>query len=98
VLPSGIPTHEHSTTKKWSRLDQEFLSDCSDVTLIACDMLPEERGINMDHLPILTELDLTIATIVAEPVLNFWNTNWEDFRTELKGQLNKTPILAHITN
>ncbi len=59
-------------------------------------MLPEERGINTDHLPVLMELDLAVTTIKAKPILNFRNVNWEDFRTELKKQLDRTPALAHI--
>ena len=29
ALPSGIPTHVHNVTKKWSRLDQVFISEHS---------------------------------------------------------------------
>ena len=71
VLPSGIPMHKHSITKCWSRLDQVFLSAYSNVSLISCDTLPGERGINTDHLPVLMELDLVVITIEAEPILNF---------------------------
>ena len=37
ALPSGIPTHYHNVTKKWSRLDQVFISDHSTDLLEACD-------------------------------------------------------------
>ena len=40
ALPSGIPTHEHSVTKRWSRLDQVFLSDQSSGLLTSCDTQP----------------------------------------------------------
>src|SRR5216683_4648766 len=33
VLPCGLPTHKHSITKQWSRLDQVFLSEHSSKTL-----------------------------------------------------------------
>ena len=71
VLPGGVPTHEHNVTKRWSRLDQVFLSAHSNESLISCDTLPGERGINTDHLPILTELELAVTTTKAEPILNF---------------------------
>jgi|SRR5712671_1596435 len=71
ALLSGTPMHEHSITKQWSRLDQVFLSDISSGMLIYCDTLPGERGINMDHLPILTELNLEVDTSEAEHIPNF---------------------------
>jgi len=71
VLPSGIPMHEHSITKRWSRLNQVFLSAHSISSLISCDTLPGERGINTDRLPVLMELNLVVTTLKAEPALNF---------------------------
>jgi endonuclease/exonuclease/phosphatase family metal-dependent hydrolase len=84
VLPSRLPTHEHSVTKRWTRLDQVFLSTHSVETLIFCNTLPEERGVNTDHLPVLTELRLKITITEAEPILNFRDVNWKEFRAELK--------------
>jgi len=60
--------------------------------------VPEERGINTDHLPIHIELSLEVAITVAEPSHNFCNMNWEEFRSKLKTQLDKTPSPAHISN
>jgi len=97
ALPSGRPTHEHNVTKRWSRLDQVFLSDHSTNLLISCDTKPEERGINTDHLPILTELDLELGTIEAVAMLNFRNVNWDEFRKELVKQLEKAPAPTRIT-
>ena len=88
VLPSGTPTHKHSITKHWSRLDQVFLSDHSSNLLTICNTQPETRGINMDHLPILTELNLEVATAEQKSTYNFRDVNWEEFREELKQQLD----------
>jgi exonuclease III len=71
ALPSRLLTHEHSVTKWWTRLDQVFLSAHSAKMLISCDTLPEERGVNTDHLPVLTELRLEVTITTAEPILNF---------------------------
>ena len=71
ALPSGTPTHKHSVTKQWSRLDQVFLSDILSRMLIFCDTLPGERGINTDHLSILTELNIKVDTTVPEHIPNF---------------------------
>ena len=98
ALPSRLPTHKHSITKWWTRLDQVFLSTHSVKTLIFCDTLPEERGVNTDHLPVLTELRLEVTITIAEPILNFQDVNWEEFRAELRKQLDKTPNPTHISN
>ena len=38
ALSSGLPTHVHNVTKKWTRLDQVFLSDHSTDLLTMCTM------------------------------------------------------------
>jgi hypothetical protein len=50
ALLSRIPMHLHNVTKKWSRLNQVFLSDHLENLLIACNTQTEHRGINTDHL------------------------------------------------
>ena len=65
ALPSGIPTHKHNVTKKWSRLDQVFISDHSENILVTCDTQTDQWGINTDHLPILTVLNL--SAVIEEP-------------------------------
>jgi|SRR6266850_1036997 len=96
ALPSGIPTHIHNVTKHWSRLDQVFLSDHSANMLILCNTQPKHRGINTDHLPIVTKLKLSIGTNEEKPIQNFQDVNWEEFSKVLNEQLAKlqppTPI------
>jgi hypothetical protein len=95
ILPSGIPTHQHSVTKRWSRLDNVFLSEHSLEALNSCDALPEQRGLRTDHLPILTTLDL--ATTIAPPraTSNFREVDWNQFRETLEGHLaRRTPPAA----
>ena len=98
ALPSGTPTHRHNVTKLWSRLDQVFISDHSDNILISCDMQPDQWGINTDHLPILTELDLDAAHMEIEDIPNFREADWESFRNELSAQLAKFPPPTLIKN
>jgi len=71
ALPSGIPTHVHNVTKLWSRLDQVFISDHSENLLISCDAQLDQRGVNTDHLPILTELNLKADVAPEEEIHNF---------------------------
>ncbi len=66
--------------------------------LITCSILPEQRGINTDHLPILTELRLEVDITEVKDIPNFQYVNWEDFRDELQKQLDKARKPACISN
>jgi len=96
ALPSGTPTHRHNVTKKWSRLDQVFLSDHSENKIITCDTQPDQWGINTDHLPILTVMNLCADTVEADEIPNFREVDWGEFRKELSVQLEKLPPAALI--
>ena len=98
ALPSGIPTHRHNVTKRWSRLDQVFLSDHSDNILISCNTQPDHWGINTDHLPIRTELDLKAVQTEIGEIPNYREADWEGVRKELSTQLAKLPPATQITN
>ena len=98
ALPSGIPTHKHNVTKKWTRLDQVFISDHSENILITCDTQPDNRGINTDHLPVLTELNLDAPTVTKVAAPNFRNVDWEEFGKTLNGHLEKLQPPERIQN
>ena len=97
-MPSGTPTHKHNVMKLWSRLDQVFLSDHSENLLISCNMQPDQRGINTDHLPILTELNLNADIAPEKEIHNFQNVDWDEFCKELSIQLAKLLLPAPIVN
>lgn len=61
ALPQGIPTHRHNVTKKWTRLDQVFISDHSLEYVEVCETVTKFRNVKTDHLPISTILSLPIA-------------------------------------
>src|SRR6202789_2364967 len=96
ALPSGIPTHIHNVTKKWTRLDQVFISDHSLELIKVCDVIASKRGINTDHLPILTSLNLATTISEASVTHNFRDVDWEEFNRELTKQLNASTPVAPI--
>ena len=98
ALPQGLPTHCHSATKRWSRLDQVFISEHSVSMITSCNTLPDHRGINTDHLPILTELNLAMDTLEVDPIPNFREVDWDKFRKTLDGHLEAIKREAAITN
>jgi len=87
ALLAGLPTHIHNVTKRWTRLDQVFISEHSLDLISSCNIWADLRGINTDHLPILTELDLTIGINKMVPHLNFRDGDWDDFSKELEKHL-----------
>ena len=50
----------------------------------------------MDHLPILTVLDLEAEITKNEEILNFCDIDWEAFHKELSTQLAKLPLPSQI--
>ena len=87
ALPSGIPTHFHNVTKKWSRLDQVFISDHSTDMIEACDTETCFCSIKTDHLPIVTKLNLEVPLTPPSSFCNFCEVNWGEFRDDLSFQL-----------
>ena len=87
ALPSGIPTHVHHVTKKWTRLDQVFLSEHSTEMLISCNTQVKYRGVKTDHLPIVTELELAIPATQEQSIKNFREVDWEEFNCVLEKNL-----------
>ena len=96
ALPSGVPTHVHNVTKQWSRLDQVFISEHLLDLIITCDTQSEHRGLNTDHLPILTELNLSAEIRPIEPIPNFREVDWDDFGKALEKSLKELPPEGRI--
>jgi len=87
ALPRSTPTHCHSVMKRWSRLDHIFISDDSTDTVVACDALTDHRGINTDHVLVLTELNLGIVINEAKSIPNFKDVDWDKFHNALARHL-----------
>lgn len=96
ALPSGIPTHVHNVTKKWTRLDQVFITDHSMDLISMCDTVTASRGVNTDHLPILTKIDLEAAITEERETHNFRDVDWDLFNKELESKLSELEPAAVI--
>lgn len=97
ALPSGIPTHYHNVTKKWSRLNQVFISDHSTDLLEACDTETRYQGTKTDHLPVVTKLNLAVTITQPSATHNFREVDWGEFREHLSKCLEELDILEQIT-
>lgn len=98
ALPSGIPTHVHNVTKKWSRLDQVFISEHSTDMVEVCDTETRLRGLKTDHLPVLTALNLEIPIAQPANIRNYREVDWGEFRESLTNHLDKLDNAKQITN
>ncbi len=98
ALPSGIPTHVHNVTKKWTRLDQVFISEHSTDLLEACDTETRFRSIKTDHLPIVTKLNLEVPMAQPSATRNFREVDWGEFRESLANRLSSYQLPEQIRN
>ena len=98
ALPPQIPTHQHSVTKCWSRLDHVFLSDHSTDVLISCEVIANALRIKTDHLPIITKLNLSVTKTPDRIFANFRNVDWDKFRTALRTHLAQLEAPLPIEN
>ena len=87
ALPARVPMHVHNITKRWTRLDQVFASERLMDTIISCKAQRGERGLNTDHVPIVTKLDITLTRTQETTTRNFRNVDWEKFQMELQKRM-----------
>ena len=98
ILPSGIPMHHHHIMKKWSHLDQVFISDHSVDLVEVCNMETCFCSIKTDHLPIITQLNMATPTAPSSSFHNFQDVDWIDFHNNLEGHLNHLEKPKKIEN
>jgi hypothetical protein len=87
ALPAGTPTHEHNVTKRWSRLDQVFVTEHTLDALTQCEALPTEQGLNTDHFPVISNFDLDIELTPQKVISNFRDVDWNEFWEALEGRI-----------
>ena len=89
ALPKDVPTLQSSSTGNWTRPDNVFCMEHMLTPLILCNTDPENRGPNTDHLPVLTKLDMSLASTSVLPTQNYKEVDWKKFNTKLKVELDQ---------
>jgi len=87
TLPKDTPTLQASSTGNWTRPDNMFCMEHTSEYLALCNTDLDNRGPNMDHLPILTKLDLIVSAAPSLPALNYREVDWKKFNNKLKVKL-----------
>ena len=96
TLPKNTPTLEALAMKNWTRPDNIFCSEHTIGLITKCNTDPTNRGPHMDHVPILTTLD--IPTQLCPPVItrNYNDVKWGEFNDTLCMKLAEFPLYTPI--
>lgn len=84
ILPAGRPTHELSTTKNYSRLDNVFVTESLAEQLDLCTALETPRLPATDHFTVHTKINFRCEKATTVTQHDFRKTDWEAFATALK--------------
>ena len=86
ALPPGIPTYE-SAAGNWTRPNNIWRSNNPANLIISCDTKPSLRPQKVDHLPIVTILDLSVSHTTPFPSCNMRQVDYTSFNDKLCAQL-----------
>ncbi|VDC03411.1 unnamed protein product [Peniophora sp. CBMAI 1063] len=98
ALPPGIPTLQHSVSKRWSRPDNVWCSDSLLDLVLECDTLPALRSPTSDYLPIITTIAADATRITLTPTRNTRLADWEEFNDYLRNELERLPAPGPLTS
>jgi len=87
TLPKDIPMLQALSTGNHTRPDNVYISSPIVGHIIRCIMLPEERPVRTDHIPIVTEVDLSLEEKAESPHLNFRLADWKQVRETLASRI-----------
>jgi hypothetical protein len=97
-LPPGIPTLESLATGNWTRPDNVWCSSHTSDLFSACNVNPEIRPPNTDHLPIVSYIDFPVRRLPKPKDRNFRKVNWDSFNQTLTESLNAKPKPKPLTS
>ena len=95
ALPKGIPTYQ-TCAGNWTRPDSIWRSSSADNPIICCDVLPSIRPPAVDHLPIITVINLPLPHLTIPPSLDFRNVDWPKINALLKAKLESESPAVRI--
>ena len=98
ALVPGTPTHIHNITKKWSRLDHAFVTEHTLERILICEACLGKRGLNTDHVPIVTRIDASLGRNETTKTSNFRNIDWKEFRKTLGEHIAGFGIPRRLAN
>ncbi|KAF9239978.1 hypothetical protein BU15DRAFT_46082 [Melanogaster broomeanus] len=94
TLPKNTPTLEALATKNWTCSDNVFCTDHTAQLFNQCYTEPSWRGPKIDHVPILSILELDAPKVTAIQSKNFRDIDWAKFQSTLEAKLT-TILIDH---
>jgi hypothetical protein len=91
ALRPGVNTLESSSSKNYTCPDNVWVSDKLRENVTQCDILPAERRVCMDHLPIVTTINISPTRCEPPPHYHWRDVNWDELVKEMKSELAKLP-------
>jgi ribonuclease HI len=92
ALRPGVNTLESTSSKNYTRPDNVWVSDELRPNITQCDVLPSERPVCTDHLPIITKIDVSPTRTIPAPRYNWRDVAWSALAKDMKTELAKLPI------
>ena len=86
-----------ASSGNWTCPDNVWWTTNSSNLIMSCEVHPNLRPAGADHMPILTELDLSVPQSLAEPTHNFCLMDFDKFCTVLKTNLNLNCTACRIS-
>jgi len=90
ALLKDIPMLQSSSTCNWTCPDNTFCTEHTSDVIICCKMASERRGPKMDHVPILTILNLSTPASAKNPAWNYCSMDWDKFWSTLNDMLTSS--------
>ena len=97
ALPPDIPTYE-TVTSNWTRPDNVWRNENANDPIIICNVDPFIRPPQADHLPIVTELDLSTQRANAFPTRNMREADFKEINKRLQTLLHQRCPARKIRN
>ena len=92
ALRPGVNTLESTSSKNYTRPDNIWVSDTLRQNIVKCDVLPAERPVCTDHIPIAITLDISPSRSTPSPRYNWRKVEWDDLIKDMEIELDKLPI------
>ena len=92
ALRPGVNTLESTSSKNYTRPDNVWINEELLQNVIQCDVLPDQRPVCTDHLPITTVLDISPSRHNPPPRLNWRDVDWPKLVKDMEAELSKLPI------
>jgi hypothetical protein len=92
ALHPGVNTLESTGSKNYTHPNNVWVSNELRQNVTLCDVLPAERLVCTNYLPIATTLDISPTRCELAPHYHWREVNWDELIKEMETELAKLPV------